>query len=56
MAAGLGSRYKDVIKQLAAFGPNGETLMEYSIYDALKVGFNKVVFILREDILEEFKK
>ncbi len=56
MAAGLGTRFKGEIKQLASVGPNGETLMEYSICGAKEVGFNKVVFIIRRDIEEEFKE
>jgi len=56
MAAGLGSRYKGGIKQLAKIGPNGEILMDYSINDAKEAGFNKVVFIIRKDIEKEFKE
>lgn len=56
MAAGLGSRYGGGIKQIEPVGPNGEIIMEYSIYDAILAGFNKVVFILREDILDDFKE
>ena len=48
LAAGLGSRY-DGLKQLDAVGPSGETIMDYSIYDASKAGFGKVVFIIREE-------
>lgn len=55
MAAGIGSRFGKGIKQLAPVGPNGEIIMEYSIYDALEAGFNKVVFIIRKDIEEEFR-
>lgn len=55
MAAGLGSRYGG-IKQLEQVGPSGEIIMEYSIYDALEAGFDKVVFIIRKDIEEDFKK
>ena len=54
MAAGIGSRFGKGIKQLAPVGPNGEIIMEYSIYDALEAGFNKVVFIIRKDLEEEF--
>ena len=50
MAAGMGSRYGEGIKQLEKMGPNGEILMEYSIYDALEAGFSKVVFIIRKDL------
>ena len=55
LAAGMGSRYGG-LKQLDTLGPNGETLMDYSVYDALKSGFNKVVFIIRRDIEDEFKR
>jgi NDP-sugar pyrophosphorylase family protein len=51
LAAGIGSRYGG-IKQIDGFGPNGETIMDYSLYDALRAGFDKVVFIVREEILE----
>lgn len=53
MAAGMGSRYGGV-KQLEGIGPSGETLMDYSIHDAIKAGFNKVVFIIRTDLKEAF--
>ncbi len=56
MAAGIGSRFGKGIKQLAPLGPNGEIIMEYSIYDALEAGFNKIVFIIRKDIEEEFRE
>lgn len=56
MAAGIGSRYGKGIKQLAKIGPHDEILMDYSIYDALEAGFNKVVFIIRKDIEEEFRE
>lgn len=56
MAAGIGSRFGGGIKQLAPVGPNGEIIMEYSIYDALKAGFNKIVFIIRKDIEKDFKE
>ena len=46
MAAGLGSRFGEGIKQLAKVGPEGEIIMDYSIHDALEAGFNKVVFII----------
>ncbi|WFR57816.1 nucleotidyltransferase [Anaerocolumna sp. AGMB13025] len=55
MAAGLGSRYGG-IKQLEPVGPSGEIIMDYSIYDAIKAGFNKVVFIIRKDLEEDFKE
>jgi UTP-glucose-1-phosphate uridylyltransferase len=54
MAAGMASRYGSM-KQIQQFGPSGETIMDYSIYDAIKAGFQKVVFIIREDFAEEFK-
>ena len=55
LAAGMGSRYGG-LKQLDTLGPNGETLMDYSVYDAIRAGFTKVVFIIRHDIEEEFKR
>jgi dTDP-glucose pyrophosphorylase len=55
MAAGMGSRYGG-IKQIDGFGPNGETIMDYSLFDALRSGFNKVVFIVREEIQESVKE
>lgn len=55
MAAGIGSRFGKGIKQLAKVGPGGEIIMDYSIHDALEAGFNKVVFIIRKDIEDEFK-
>lgn len=54
MAAGLGSRYGKGIKQLAKVDENNNTLMDYSIYDAVEAGFDKVVFIIRKEIEEEF--
>lgn len=51
MAAGLGSRYGGN-KQIDRIGPNGEILMEYSIHDAIRAGFTKVVFIIKEDIVD----
>lgn len=56
MAAGIGSRYGAGIKQLAKVGPGGEIIMDYSIHDALGAGFNKVIFIIRKDIEEEFRE
>lgn len=53
LAAGLGSRYGG-IKQMEGFGPNGEWLLEYSVYDAIKAGFGHMVFVLRQEILAEF--
>lgn len=54
MAAGLGSRYGGGIKQLEKVGPDGEIIMDYSVYDAVAAGFNKIVFIIRHDIEQEF--
>jgi NDP-sugar pyrophosphorylase family protein len=54
LAAGMASRYGSM-KQIEAFGPGGETIMDYSIYDAKRAGFDKVVFIIREDFAENFK-
>ena len=54
MAAGMGSRYGG-LKQIDPIGPNGEIIMDYSIYDALKAGFNKVVFIIKEENYEIFR-
>ena len=55
MAAGMGSRYGG-LKQMDPVGPNGETLLEYSIYDAIQAGFGKVVFVIRTDFAAEFKE
>ncbi|NNV57599.1 sugar phosphate nucleotidyltransferase [Limnovirga soli] len=54
LAAGMASRYGSM-KQIQGFGPSGETIMDYSIYDAIAAGFKKVVFIIREDFAENFK-
>ena len=54
MAAGMGSRYGG-LKQLDQVGPNGETIIDYSVYDAIKAGFTKVVFIIRKDFEDQFK-
>ena len=54
MAAGMGSRYGG-LKQLDAVGPNAETIIDYSVYDAIEAGFNKVVFIIRREFVNEFK-
>ena len=56
LAAGLGSRFKDGLKQLAKVGPNGETIMELSIKDAKEIGFNKVVFIIRKELQAAFEE
>ena len=55
LAAGMASRYGSM-KQIQSFGPDGETIMDYSIYDAIKAGFGKVVFIIREEFAEQFKQ
>ena len=55
LAAGMGSRYGG-LKQLDGLGPNGETIMDYSIYDAIKAGFGKIVFVIRKDFEEDFRK
>lgn len=54
LAAGMASRYGSM-KQTEGFGPSGETIMDYSIYDAIKAGFGKVVFIIRRDFADSFK-
>lgn len=54
MAAGLGSRFGS-LKQMEPFGPNGEFIIDYSIYDAIRVGFDRVVFIIRKDFYDDFK-
>ena len=56
MAAGIGSRFGGGIKQLEPVGPGGEIIMDYSIYDALKAGFDKIVFIIRRDLEEDFRE
>lgn len=55
LAAGLASRYGS-LKQMEKFGPSGETIVDYALYDAIKAGFKKVVFIIRQDFFEEFKE
>ncbi len=55
LAAGMGSRYGG-LKQLDGVGPNGETIIDYSVYDAIRAGFGKVVFVIRESFAEEFKE
>ena len=56
MAAGIGSRFGGGIKQLEPVGPSGEIIMDYSIHDAIKAGFNKIVFIIRKDIEDDFRE
>jgi len=55
LAAGMGSRYGG-LKQLDPMGPNGETVLDYSVFDAIRAGFGKVVFVIRRDFAEAFKK
>ncbi|MBP6479171.1 MAG: nucleotidyltransferase, partial [Chitinophagaceae bacterium] len=54
LAAGMASRYGSM-KQVEGFGPSGETIMDYSIFDAIRAGFGKVVFIIRKEFVENFK-
>ncbi|HTF27804.1 MAG TPA: sugar phosphate nucleotidyltransferase, partial [Flavitalea sp.] len=54
LAAGMASRYGSM-KQIQSFGPGGETIMDYSIYDAIRAGFKKVVFIIRKDFAKDFQ-
>ncbi|MDE5815695.1 MAG: nucleotidyltransferase, partial [Alistipes sp.] len=54
LAAGMGSRYGG-LKQLDGLGPNGETIMDYSIFDAIRAGFGKVVFVIRKDFEQDFR-
>ena len=56
MAAGIGSRFGGGIKQLEPVGPNDEIIMDYSIYDAMAAGFDKVVFVIRKDLEKDFKE
>ncbi len=56
MAAGIGSRFGGGIKQLAPVGPGGEIIMDYSIHDALAAGFNKIIFIIRKDLEQDFRE
>ena len=56
MAAGIGSRFGGGIKQLEPVDETGHIIMDYSIHDAIEAGFNKVVFIIRKDIENEFKE
>lgn len=55
LAAGMGSRYGG-LKQLDGLGPNGETIMDYSVYDALRAGFGKIVFVIRKDFEKDFRE
>ncbi len=56
MAAGIGSRFGAGIKQLTPVGPSGEIIVDYSIHDAIEAGFNKIVFVTRQDIKRDFDK
>ena len=56
LAAGIGSRFKGGIKQLQSVGPAGECIMEYSVFDALEAGFNRIVFIIRRNIADQFEE
>lgn len=56
MAAGIGSRFGGGVKQLTSFGPSGEIIMDYSIFDAMEAGFNKVVFVIRKDMEADFRE
>ena len=55
LAAGMGSRFGG-LKQIEPVGPNGESILEYSVFDAIRAGFGKVVFVIRESFAESFKK
>ena len=55
LAAGMGSRYGG-LKQMDPMGPNGETVLDYSVYDAIRAGFGRVIFIIREDFAEAFRQ
>ena len=55
LAAGAGSRFGG-LKQMESFGPNNETILEYSIYDAIRAGFGKITFVIRRDFEEAFKQ
>lgn len=55
LAAGMGSRYGG-LKQMDPMGPNGETVLDYSVFDAIRAGFGRVVFVIREDFAEAFKE
>ena len=55
LAAGMGRRYGG-LKQIDGLGPNGETIMDYSVFDALRAGFGKIVFVIRKDFADDFKR
>ena len=54
LAAGMGSRYGG-LKQLDTLGPQGQSIMDYSIYDAIQAGFGKIVWVIRRDFEEQFR-
>ncbi len=56
MAAGIGSRFGGGIKQLTSFGPSGEIIMDYSVHDAIEAGFDRVVFVIRKSMEEDFRR
>ena len=56
MAAGIGSRFGGGIKQLEPVGLNDEIIMDYSVHDAIAAGFNKIIFVIRKDIEEDFRQ
>lgn len=56
MAAGIGSRYGGGIKQLEPVGPNGELIIDYSIHDAVQAGFRKIIFVIRQEIEQDFRE
>lgn len=56
MAAGLGSRFGGGVKQLTPIGPNDEIIMDYSVHDAIQAGFDKIIFVIRRDIEEDFRE
>ena len=56
MAAGIGSRFGEGIKQLTSFGPGGEIIMDYSVFDAVRAGFDRVVFVIRKDLEKDFRE
>ena len=55
LAAGMGSRYGG-LKQLDTLGPQGQSIMDYSIYDAIKAGFGKIVWVIRRDFEQQFRE
>ncbi len=55
LAAGMGSRYGG-LKRLDGLGPSGETIMDYSVYDSIKAGFGKVLFVIRRDFEQDFRE